>query len=128
MYWNTVPSHHGACGLGYAESFPGPLVYVLENCFGFVLTNQSSHRINMTAIGLNELNSQGKLSQQDDKDIAGSFGHQEILIKAEPSTNQGLHVSAFASDTKVQIMRKFWRLYAFGLAVSLGGMYAGRSD
>ena len=33
--------------------------------------------------------------------------------------------SAFAEYTSFQIVRKFWRLYAFGMGVSLGGMYAG---
>jgi len=73
------------------------------------------------------LNSQDELDVHGDKDSHGNFGHQETALKPETSNGTGLYVSAFASDTKAQIIRKFWRLYAFGLAVSLGGMYAGRS-
>jgi hypothetical protein len=63
---------------------------------------------------------------QDDKALHTTHSHHEgALSKPEAMVDQPLLVSAFASDTKVQIMRKFWRLYAFGLAVSLGGMYAG---
>lgn len=34
-------------------------------------------------------------------------------------------LSAFASATRTEIIRKFWRLILTGLAVSLGGMYIG---
>jgi len=75
------------------------------------------------------LNSQIELPDRDDKGLDGSYRHQETSIsKPTMSSEQGLLISAFASDTKIQIMKKFWRLYAFGLAVSLGGMYAGKSD
>jgi hypothetical protein len=33
--------------------------------------------------------------------------------------------SAFAEFSRTQILRKFWRLYLFGLGVSLAGMYTG---
>lgn len=33
--------------------------------------------------------------------------------------------SAFADFSRTQILRKFWRLYFFGLGVSLAGMYTG---
>lgn len=34
-------------------------------------------------------------------------------------------VSAFANYPKWSLVRRFWRLYLTGIAVSLGGMYAG---
>jgi hypothetical protein len=73
------------------------------------------------------LNSHIELHDRDDKGLDVSYRHQETTtFKPTMSRDQGLLISAFASDTKVQIMKKFWRLYAFGLAVSLGGMYAGK--
>ncbi|KAH6876392.1 general substrate transporter [Thelonectria olida] len=36
--------------------------------------------------------------------------------------------SAFASLTRAQCVKKFWRLYAIGLGVSLAGMYAGYAN
>jgi hypothetical protein len=74
------------------------------------------------------LNSHIELHDRDDKGLDGSCRHQETTIsKPTTSPEHGLLISAFASDNKLQIMKKFWRLYAFGLAVSLGGMYAGKS-
>lgn len=61
-----------------------------------------------------------------DKVLGSSQEHLETLSHAPKENGQGVILtSAFAAYNKTQIMRKFWRLYAFGLAVSLGGMYAG---
>lgn len=61
-----------------------------------------------------------------DKVVGSSQEHLETLSTAPKEKDSGaLLTSAFAAYSKTQIMRKFWRLYAFGLAVSLGGMYAG---
>ena len=83
----------------------------------------------MSHIHQEGLNSHIELHDRDDKGLDDSYQHQETTIsKPDMSPSQGLLISAFASDTKIQIMKKFWRLYAFGLAVSLGGMYAGKSN
>lgn len=61
-----------------------------------------------------------------DKVQSSSQEHLETLSHAPQEKNQDVMLtSAFAAYSKTQIMRKFWRLYLFGLAVSLGGMYAG---
>lgn len=66
------------------------------------------------------------MSEKKDKVLSGSQEHLETLSHAPKEKDSGvLLTSAFAAYSKTQIMRKFWRLYAFGLAVSLGGMYAG---
>lgn len=63
-----------------------------------------------------------------DKVLSSSQEHLETLSQAPKDKEQApVLTSAFAAYSKIQIMRKFWRLYAFGLAVSLGGMYAGES-
>jgi hypothetical protein len=53
-------------------------------------------------------------------------------VRLEDKTIQGISpdgntllVSAFATYSQRQIVRKFWRLYLIGLAASLGGMYGG---
>ena len=69
---------------------------------------------------------QDQIVSEKDKVIHSSQEHLETLSHApQDKTQDAILTSAFASFSKVQIMRKFWRLYLFGLAVSLGGMYAG---
>ncbi|KAF4334038.1 general substrate transporter [Fusarium beomiforme] len=42
--------------------------------------------------------------------------------------NDAVPTSAFASLTRAQCVKKFWRLYITGLGVSLAGMYAGYAN
>ena len=52
--------------------------------------------------------------------------HEESKVEhSEKEDSPEILTSAFADCTKKEILRQFWRLYAVGLAVSLGGMYAG---
>lgn len=72
------------------------------------------------------INPQDQIVGDKDKVLSGSQEHFETLSHAPQDKGRDVILtSAFAAYSKGQIMRKFWRLYAFGLAVSLGGMYAG---
>ena len=51
--------------------------------------------------------------------------HFEVTGEADQKQSSAVPVSAFASHSRKEILRKFWRLYAIGLAVSIGGMYGG---
>lgn len=69
---------------------------------------------------------QDQIVGEKDKIQSSSQEHLETLSHVPKDKNQDVMLtSAFAAYSKTQIMRKFWRLYIFGLAVSLGGMYAG---
>lgn len=61
-----------------------------------------------------------KIRSQDDICLEDTTKHNH----GGPSLELPL-VSAFASHTRLQILRKFWRLYLIGIGVSLGGMYGG---
>lgn len=55
-----------------------------------------------------------------------SFDHVDV-VQEEDIKKQSHHdaapTSAFATLTRAQCVRKFWRLYITGLGVSLAGMY-----
>jgi len=51
--------------------------------------------------------------------------HFKVTGEADQKQSSAILVSAFASHSRKEILRKFWRLYAIGLAVSIGGMYGG---
>ena len=51
--------------------------------------------------------------------------HYKDTIEAKPEDTTAILVSAFASHSRKDVLRRFWRLYAIGLAISLGGMYNG---
>jgi len=47
----------------------------------------------------------------------------EMMEKTDPTaSDDALPVSAFATWTRAQCVRKFWRLYGTGLGVSVAGL------
>jgi len=68
-----------------------------------------------------------RLDDDKSKNLGGSQEQIETLGQdGQTGPRAVVLVSAFAAYNKGQVMRKFWRLYAFGLAASLGGMYSGK--
>ncbi|OAL57382.1 general substrate transporter [Pyrenochaeta sp. DS3sAY3a] len=53
----------------------------------------------------------------------------ENLEKTDPTANNdAAPVSAFATWTRAQCVKKFWRLYGSGLGVAVAGLYAGYAN
>ncbi|RFN47645.1 maltose permease mal31 [Fusarium flagelliforme] len=50
------------------------------------------------------------------------------VVHDEEGTHNAVPTSAFATLTRAQCVKKFWRLYITGLGVSLAGMYAGYAN
>jgi hypothetical protein len=56
---------------------------------------------------------------------ADELGHIDDVPQNEKANDEITPItSAFAGLTRAQAVRKFWRLYATGLMVSIGAMYA----
>jgi hypothetical protein len=67
--------------------------------------------------------SQNKAAPAGDLSLAPKDSHNVAELEYEKETGNGMPVtSAFATLPRLASIRKFWRLFLFGLGVSISGM------